>query len=84
MFVFTLLGSSKTVEKFVTRGYKHVGMRLAYFACPYPYAFVKRKRPRDANFFYGFTETKKELQTLATNYQLIYSPKSAILKLKRH
>ena len=45
---------------FVTRRYKHVGMRLAYFACPYPYAFVKRECPRDAKFFYGITENKKE------------------------
>ncbi len=37
------LASSNSVENFVTRGYKHVGMRLAYFACPYPYAFVKRE-----------------------------------------
>ena len=53
------LASSNSVENFVTRGYKHVGMRLAYFACPYPYAFVKRERPRDAKFFYGITENKK-------------------------
>ena len=53
------LASSNFVENFVTRGYKHVGMRLAYFACPYPYAFVKRERPRDAKFFYGITENKK-------------------------
>ncbi len=37
------LDSSNSGENFVTRGYKHVGMRLAYFACPYPYAFVKRE-----------------------------------------
>ena len=34
-------------------------MRLAYFACPYPYAFVKRECPRDAKLFYGITENKK-------------------------
>ena len=46
-------------KSFVTRGYKHVGMRLACFACPYPYAFVKRECPRDAKLFYGITENKK-------------------------
>ena len=50
-------------KSFVTCGYKHVGMRLAYFACPYPYAFVKRECPRDAKLFYGITENKK----VATN-----------------
>jgi hypothetical protein len=34
-------------------------MRLAYFACPYPYAFVKRECPRDAKLFYKITENKK-------------------------
>ena len=43
----------------VTCGYKHVGMRLAYFACPYPYVFVKRECPRDAKLFSGITENKK-------------------------
>ncbi len=38
-------------KSFVSRGYKHVGMRLAYFACPYPYVFVKRECPRDAKAF---------------------------------
>ena len=46
-------------KSFVTRGYKHVGMRLAYFACPYPYAFVKRECPRDAKRFYGITGKQK-------------------------
>jgi len=41
-----------------------VGMRLAYFACPYPYAFVKRERPRDAKLFYEITENKKCQRTL--------------------
>jgi hypothetical protein len=45
----------------VIRGYKHVGMRLAYFACPYPYAFVKRKCSRDAKIFYEITENEKTL-----------------------
>ena len=35
------------------------GMRLAYFACPYPYVFVKRECPRDAKLFSGITENKK-------------------------
>ena len=46
-------------KSFVTRGYKHVGMRLAYFACPYPYVFVKRECPRDAKFFYEITRKRK-------------------------
>ena len=50
-------------KNFVTRGYKHVGMRLAYFACPYPYAFVKRECPRDAKLFYGITENQKVIQS---------------------
>jgi len=50
-------------KSFVTRGYKHVGMRLAYFACPYPYVFVKRECPRDAKLFYGITENQKVIQT---------------------
>ena len=36
-----------------------LGMRLAYFACPYPYVFVKRECPRDAKLFSGITENKK-------------------------
>jgi hypothetical protein len=42
-------------------------MRLAYFACPYPYAFVKRECPRDAKRFYGITGKQKKChQTFPT------------------
>jgi hypothetical protein len=66
----------------VTRGYKHVGMRLAYFACPYPYAFVKRKCPRDAKLFYEITENKKranEHLPQTTTYLLYQKKKDVII-----
>ena len=47
----------------MTRGYKHVGMRLAYFACPYPYVFVKRECPRDAKLSPELRKTKNLTQT---------------------
>ena len=55
---------------FVTRRYKHVGMRLAYFACPYPYAFVKRECPRDAKFICGITGIQKKCQQHLTQTNL--------------
>ena len=55
---------------FVTRRYKHVGMRLAYFACPYPYAFVKRECPRDAKFICGIIGIQKKCQQHLTQTNL--------------
>ena len=57
-------------KSFVTRGYKHVGMRLAYFACPYPYAFVKRECPRDAKFICGIIGIQKKCQQHLTQSNL--------------
>ena len=60
VFDVPLFGFRNSVENFVTRGYKHVGMRLAYFACPYPYVFVKRECPRDAKLFLRNYEKPKK------------------------
>ena len=46
-------------KSFVTRGYKHVGMRLAYFACPYPYVFVKRSAHETQSFSPELRKPKK-------------------------
>ena len=63
VFDVPLFGFRNSVEKLCDSWAlpfnKHVGMRLAYFACPYPYVFVKRECPRDAKLFYGITENKK-------------------------